>query len=295
MNIIGHAKIIKLLNKAIAKNSVSHAYLFAGPESVGKFTVALNFAQKLIPQAGSGQVNSDLIILKPEVEEKKGVIKKHAIKIEQIRDFQHQLSLTSQGGSYKVAIIDEAEKMNKAAQNGLLKTLEEANPGVVLILVTPDERRLLPTILSRCQKMRFGTVSDQELKIKSADGGSRASEDMIFWSLGRPGLMLNFLENKDELAFRKETAAELKNFFAQSVAERFAAAEEMAKDSELLAKKLNLWLVIFREIILGQMAVSQISRAKALELLSKTEGGLATIKDTNSNARLVIENLFLGF
>ncbi|MFA6974172.1 MAG: AAA family ATPase [Parcubacteria group bacterium] len=293
MNIIGHQKVKNLLDKAIAKKAVSHAYLFYGPESVGKFMMAFDFAQKLI--GSEKKINSDLIILKPEIEEKKGVTKKLAIKIEQIRDFQHQLSLTAQSDGYKVAIIEEAEMLNKAAQNGLLKTLEEANPGVVLILVTSDEKKLLPTILSRCQKMRFGTVAESELRAELAKRGGREMEDIIFWSLGRPGLALNFLANDEELAFRKETAAELKKFFTQSVVERFAVAEEMVKDGELLTKKLNLWLIIFREIILGRRVVARITKVKALNLLDQTEKSLATIKNTNSNARLIMENLFLNF
>ncbi|PIP27427.1 MAG: DNA polymerase III subunit delta', partial [Candidatus Moranbacteria bacterium CG23_combo_of_CG06-09_8_20_14_all_39_10] len=162
MEIIGHQKIINLLDRAIAKDAVSHAYLFSGPESVGKFTVALDFAERLIGNIDS--ISSDLISIKPEIEENKGVIKKLDIKIEAIRNLLHKLSLTSVGGRYKVVIIDDADRLNRTAQNALLKTLEEPNAKVVLILVCQDERKLLPTIISRCQKMRFGLVKEAEIE-----------------------------------------------------------------------------------------------------------------------------------
>lgn len=293
MEIIGHQKIKNLLDRAIAKGAVAQAYLFSGPESVGKFTLALDFAQKLI--GSEEKINSDLIILKPEIEEKKGILKKHAIKIEQVRDFQHQLNLSAQSGRHKVAIIDEAQMLNKSAQNGLLKTLEEANPGVVLILVTSDERKLLPTIVSRCQKMRFGTVAENELRAELERRGCQDVDGVIFWSLGRPGLMIDLSENHAELAFRQEAAEELEKLLAQNVIDKFSLAEEMTKDGELLVKKLNLWMVIFREIILGQMTVRAMTKAKALNLLDRTEKSLKAIQDTNANTRLLLENLFLNF
>jgi len=293
MNIIGHKKILALLDRSITKNTVSHAYLFHGPAHTGKFTVAEDFAKKLT--GSENVVNPDLIIVKPESEEKKGVIKKNDIKIEQIRELQHQLNLSSQLGNYKVAIIDEAERLNKTAQNSLLKTLEEAGPGVVLILVVTDIRRLLPTILSRCQKIKFGTVSEKEMRQEIIIENEEKIDELIFWSLGRPGLMLNLLKNEDELKFRKDSAKQLEKLFSQNVSERFSLAEEMSKDTAILAEKLNLWLFIFREAMLGRKKFTKTDRAKILKLIGKTEKSLETIKDTNSNARLVLENLFLEF
>ncbi|MFA6383403.1 MAG: DNA polymerase III subunit [Parcubacteria group bacterium] len=293
MKIIGHQKIINLLDKAIAKNAVSHAYLFHGPAHAGKFTVAEDFAKKLTKREGF--INPDLVIVRPETEEKKGIVKKHDIRIEQIRELQHQLNLSAQWGKYKVAIIDEAERLNKTAQNSLLKILEEAGSGVVLILVADDIRRLLPTILSRCQKIKFGTVSETELRQEVTIENEQEIGDLIFWSLGRPGLMLNLLKDEDELNFRKDSARELEKLFSQNVSERFSLAEEMSKDTAILAEKINIWLFIFREAILGRKKFTGADQAKILKLIDKTEKSLEIIKDTNSNARLVLENLFLEF
>ena len=293
MDIIGHAKIIKLLNNAIDKNAISHAYLFYGPENVGKFTLALEFAKKLSDNGSA--INPDLIIIQPEIEEKKGIIKKRGIKIDQIDDLRHQLSLSRSQGNYKIVIIDEAERMNKSAQNSLLKTLEEAGPGVVLILVAHDQRRLLPTILSRCQKMRFGTVPDYGLMEELEKRGAEDKNDIIFWSLGRPGLMIRLAEEREELIFRKDALQELKKMFSLNVSERFAMAEEMAKDTERLIKKIDLWLIIFREMILGRVVFARSDKRKVLFLLDQAEKTQELIKGTYSNVRLILENLVLNF
>ena len=286
MKIIGHQKIISLLDKSIAKNAVAQAYLFSGPEHVGKFTVALNFAYKII--GSQEKINPDLVVLKPEIEEKRGILKKHEIKIEQVRDLQRKLNLTA-NSKYKVAIIDEADLMNKAAQNALLKTLEETGEKVTIILVASNENRLLPTIKSRCQKIKFATVSDREVA-RNIPGDVKNKEEIIFWSLGRPGLMLEFVRNPEKILFRKEVENEMKKIFSQNVSEKFALAEEISKDTVFLTEKLNLWLVILRKNILENKNSEQ-----ALKLIDYTEKSLMLLRDTNSNARLVLENLLLQF
>jgi len=292
MNIIGHTKILKLLDKAITKNSVSHAYLFYGPDQVGKFTVALDFANKLL--GDSSQINPDLIIVKPEIEEKKGVSKKHDIKIEEIRELQHKLSLSSQSGKHKIAIIDESDRLNKIAQNALLKSLEEAKAGVVLILVSSDEKKILPTMISRCQKVRFGAVPEKEMREELKSESKEKTEEIIFWSLGRPGLMMELKSNEEEFDSRGEIKKELTDLFGKNISERFLLAEAMAKDGELLEKKLNLWLILLREAILGT-GKFKLGPGKALSLAGHIEKDLEILKNTNSNAKLVLENLFLQF
>ncbi len=292
MEIIGHQKIINLLDRAIAKDAVSHAYLFSGPESVGKFTVALDFAERLIGNIDS--ISSDLISIKPEIEENKGVIKKLDIKIEAIRNLLHKLSLTSVGGRYKVVIIDDADRLNRTAQNALLKTLEEPNAKVVLILVCQDERKLLPTIISRCQKMRFGLVKEAEIE-KIVPNGAINKKEVIFWSVGRPGIAMSILNNPTELGWRQDTLQEFGGLFSKNVSEKFALAEIWSKDRRELHKKLKLWLIILRESMLGKNMGVKVLPGAALVLIEAIAESVKTIKETNSNTRLILENLLLKF
>lgn len=291
MKIIGHQKVIKLLDKAITKNSVSHAYLFCGPEHLGKFTIALDFARRLA--GGGAGINPDLVIVKSEIEEKKGVIKKLDIKVEQIRDMQHQLSLTATGGKYKVAIIDDADRMNKTAQNAMLKTLEEPNEKVILILVARDEKRLLPTIMSRCQRIKFGPVGAKELKAALTPGESGGGE-ILFWSLGRPGLMFSLMNDAKEINFRKQALQELREALSQNLNKKFELAEKMSKDALDTAKKLDLWTIFLRENMLGRHR-DTVSQERAFIIIKNINESLQLIGETNSSARLVLENLFLHF
>jgi len=295
MKIIGHKKIINLLKKIIEKDGVSHAYLFIGPAGVGKYSVARNFAEMLLETKVSDNfeyINSDLIIMEPEIEEIKGIKKKREIKIEKIRELQHQLSLTSFGNCCRVAIINEAEYLNKSSQNALLKTLEEPGEKLIIILITNDEKMLSTTLVSRCQKIKLGLVDQKEIE-KNIPADIMDKREILFWSLGRPGFMRKLAENKDELNFRKESLDELKKLLNQNISEKFILAERMSKDISLAVKKLDLWLVIIREVLLGRQDAIRINPEKSLELIEKIGSSMLLLKQTNSNARLVIENLFL--
>jgi DNA polymerase III subunit delta' len=291
MDIIGHQKILDLLNKSIVRGTIAQAYLFSGPEHLGKFTVALDFAGRL--SGGNTETNPDLIIIRPEVEEKKGIIKKSDIKIEQIRELAHKLSLMPASGKYKVAVIDDADCLNKSAQNALLKTLEEPNDKIVIILISKDNKKLLATLKSRCQRVKFGPVSREELK-KNIPSGEKNREALLFWSLGRPGLLLNMLGDSHEIEFREKSAAELKMLFGKNLSEKLALAEKIAKDNREAARKLNLWMIVLRENLLGRGSLKE-SQQKCFVIIEKIEKSRGLIKETNSSMRLILENLFLYF
>lgn len=298
MKIIGHEKIIKLIDRSIEKGNVAQAYIFSGPVGVGKYAIALDFAEKLLVSAETrpqtGAIKPDLLIMEPEIEEKKGVVRVGDIKIESVRDFQHKAGLSTQGGKYKVAIINDADRMTKEAQNALLKTLEEPDKNLVVILVVQDEKRILSTISSRCHKIKFGTVTLAEIE-KNIPIGIKNKEEILFWSLGRPGFMLELVKNKPELDFRRESLEELKNIFAKNFSDRFSLAGRLSADGNLAVKKLDLWMVVIRQALLGEGGLIKISKRQSLKLIEKIDESLRLIKNTNASVKLVLENLFLNF
>lgn len=298
MKIIGHKKILDRLDKSIGKGEMSQAYIFSGPENTGKFAVALDFAEKLLKDSlivpDSTRINPDLIVIEPEIEEKRGVAKKRDIKIEKIRELQHKAGLSAAGGKYKVAIINDANRLNKSAQNALLKTLEEPNDNFIMILVVQDEKRILPTIMSRCQRIKFGIAPLLELERNIPEDAAN-KEELLFWSLGRPGLLLELVKNPEEISFRNESLEELKGLFRSDLTEKFSLAEKLSKDADLAIKKMNLWLIAVRQALLGEEMSVKISQGESLRLIGKIEECLGLMQDTNSNARLLLENLFLNF
>jgi len=291
MNIIGHQKVLKILEKTIEKNAVAGAYLFSGPEHTGKFTVAFDFAKRLVGETEG--LNTEIFIAEPEVVEKNKARKKLDIKIEKIKELQRYLSLSSTG-KYRVAIIDDANRMNKNAQNALLKTLEEAEAGITVIMVSQDDRKILPTIVSRSQKIKFGTVGREALE-EHIPEGQENKESILSWSLGRPGFLMNLVNNKEDVAFRQESFLELKNLFDQNSADKFILAEKMSKDGEAAKQKINLWIIFLRDRLFFRNYRPDIPSQKIFNLIEAAEKSLALIRETNANVRLILENLFLEF
>lgn len=156
---LGHENIRRMLKVALEQNRLSHGYLFDGPKGIGKTSMAIWMAAHLFCEAENkpcgvcpGCVkletdnHPDIMILKPE---------EGSIKNNQVEEFQEFLRIKPFAGTAKVGIIEDADTMTPSAQNRLLKTLEEPAPGVALFLISTNFNRMLPTILSRCQVLRF--------------------------------------------------------------------------------------------------------------------------------------------
>ncbi|HOX10755.1 MAG TPA: AAA family ATPase [Candidatus Moranbacteria bacterium] len=291
MLFLGNQKVTNLLKKSQGSGNISHAYIFSGPEHVGKFTLAKMFALHLIEGSNldlemektSKDALLDLITIAPEITEKNGVAKQRDIPIESIRDAQKSLSLFPYHGKYKILIIDDAHKLNVAAQNALLKILEEPNPTTIIILVTSNEDKILPTVKSRCQIINFGLVDDAEML-------EFFPQNLVSLSAGRPGLAKIMGENEDEMVFRSEAVGNLNKIISGSLNERFSLAEQLSKDVSKTSDMLNCWLWEMRKKAL----VSEDSERKNVYAgMEKIQKSLETLKNTNANGRLVLETLFM--
>jgi len=245
MNFVGNKKTFDFLNKSLEKETVNHAYLFSGPEQVGKFTLAKMFGRAIIlslkqiefVDAIDPTASLDLLVLEPEVEEKKGITKRKAIPTEKIRDVQQELSLYPYHGKKKVLVINDAHMLTTGAQNALLKTLEEPASTSMIILVTHEQGRLLPTIVSRCQKLNFSLVADEQMR---ADFG--ADKELIFFSMGRPGRLKNLLADPSQKIFQRDAERELKIVISGTINEKLKLAEELSKNIVTAMEKMTLWM-----------------------------------------------------
>jgi DNA polymerase III delta prime subunit len=292
---IGHQKIIEIFNKSIKNGKLSQAYIFSGPEAVGKFTLAIQFALAII--SGNKKIDveqldeyeknqiryTDLMILTPLTEEKKGIIKEKEIKAEAIREKLKDLFLYPYQGKKKVLIINNAHRMNRTAQNILLKSLEEPNDSSIIILVSHRSDLLLSTIKSRCQKINFTLVPESEFVGKNLSTGD------IQMSMGRPGILSLPREELDENR-ENEIVRQLANIGNLSINEKMWLASQMSENIITARKVIEkyIWQMRLKIISLQNSGIKKYS-----ENISLAENCVETISSTNANAKLTIENMLL--
>jgi DNA polymerase-3 subunit delta' len=209
--LVGHEKILKFLERAVLDARPAHAYLFTGLEGVGKKLVSVRFACMLncpdpigdrfascpVCQKIAAEKHPDVTVERPE---------KGAIRIDRIRNIQSSLKYAPVEGNWRVVIIDDAHLINRSAQNALLKTLEEPPASHMLILITANPNLLLSTVRSRCRRIRFGSLSREEIiEILSCRGVSeekaRVLADLSSGSVARANDMdnPNFMEMRDRV------------------------------------------------------------------------------------------------
>lgn len=167
--LVGQSTVVTTLGNAIAQNRLSHAYLFTGPRGTGKTSTARILAKSLNCQ--SGPTTEPCLECTSCQEITKGV--SPAVfeidaasnnSVDDARVLIERAPLVAVGGRFKLYIIDECHMLSKDAFNALLKTIEEPPPNVIFILATTEEHKVLPTIVSRCQRLMFRLVNQEDLK-----------------------------------------------------------------------------------------------------------------------------------
>ncbi|MDO8671478.1 MAG: DNA polymerase III subunit delta' C-terminal domain-containing protein [Dehalococcoidia bacterium] len=328
--VIGHAKEVGLLKRAAEGGRVSHAYLIVGPPQVGKMHLALNFAQALSCFAGDrpcqicssctrilANKHPDVQVIGLTADDKSRDGRLHKeIRIDQIRALQHSVALLPYEGRSKVFIIDGAERLSEEASNSLLKTLEEPPPHVVLILLAANDKLLLQTVLSRCQRidlrpLPLAVVEDALVDRWQTDRVearklARLSEGRLGWALS--------LRHDGELVQQRETRFKaMTGLLKATKNERFAAAAELAnlfgRSREALDEILTSWSGWWRDLLLVkggcQDRIANIDWADELAAIAREFSleqivvFIRFIQETrvrlsqNVNARLALEILLL--
>lgn len=220
------------------------------------------------------------------------------------------MSMSPYQAPHKIALIDEAEKMTQEAASCLLKTLEEPSDNSILILISSNPGLVLPTVLSRCQQLKFLPVSRQEILKGLTDIYQREEQELakiVRLSIGRPGLAIKYLNEPELLANQKQIIEDLQVVLGADINDRYKWAEKNSKDVSSLRNVLRLWGFWFRDLILKKTGcensliynfeTEKYSDDYSLERLKNI---LASIKKTDRilsnssiNARLALEVLML--
>ncbi|MFA6215147.1 MAG: DNA polymerase III subunit delta' [Patescibacteria group bacterium] len=330
--IVGHQHVVSYLQNGLLNDKISHAYLFVGPEHVGKTEVAKNFVYSLVCKnlpAGNGlvpcgecdccrqvanKIHPDVLWVEREENEKNEKLKKN-ISIEQIRELQSRLNLHSFLNSYKVAVIGGAETLSQEAANSLLKSLEEPAPKTVLILLATNLAAVLPTIISRCQVLRFRPVNQKEIfdHLLTLAVERKKAKVLAALAFGRPGTAINYAEAPNNYADFQEQIRQFISLAKADLVSRFKILPEIMNfnDSDEVEATLLIWLKILRDLILiKNFSPNLISNLNLTGELTQLAGNYSNydlvrlVKEVNFikrylaanvNPKLALENLVLNF
>jgi DNA polymerase-3 subunit delta' len=266
-NIVGHEHAIDRIKRTLAAEQVRHAYVLSGPEHIGKSLLAHRFAQTLLCMGGpdpqvapQNPCNVCLSCRKvmhgnhPDVHVIRKASDKQFILIEQIRALQSDSARRTLEGRRNIFIIEDAHEMNPAAANCLLKTLEEPESDVVLLLTVPDAGLLLPTILSRVQQvtmhlltsLQIKTALEQQWEVEPQEAALIAA-----LAAGRMGWAIQAVKDEDMLTERKAQLETLSKLPTVSKVQRFDIAQRLSSDTEKARAVLELWLLWWRDMVLA--------------------------------------------
>ena len=322
--IIGHEPQKEFLRNSVRKNRISHAYLFSGPEGVGKKLVAIGFAKLINCSEGAVEnldceciscakteksLNPDVLVFEYPGEK--------TIKVDHVRqDVERLIHLAPYENPYKVFIIDGAQRMNFNAQNAFLKTLEEPPPNSIIILITTLADLLMPTIRSRCQSVVFQPLETGQVKSFLEKEKPEGNDPELVSRIS--GGSISRALNTDEGYLRKRTEYVdcVMAVDSKKPLTLFDSVERIQKDvkgggpEELktVFDILSTWLrdsVILKtsgekeEIVNTDLLeqLSEYSRERDVsELLGKfaaLEETMARISENNANVEVSLENLLL--
>ena len=320
--LMGHEWAVNMLQHQIQEGAVRHAYLFTGAPGVGRRTLALRFAQALNcpnpPAPGEAcrtcqtckQIEKmqypDLMVVQSEHEG-------GTLKVEQIRDIQHGLSLKPYQGNYRVAIILRFQEANANSANALLKTLEEAAKYVVLILIAENPDQLLPTIISRCEVLHLRSQPLESVQYFLHSHGADVDQARFLAHLsgGSPGYGLRLMEDVSILEQRIRRLDEIHWLLSSNRNQRFDYVEKILKDIIEPRQVLELWSSFWRDVMLvssgSNVALTNIDRQEEIVALSQKidlaqarwlvldiEKSIQRL-ERNVNTRLLLEVLLLDW
>jgi len=291
--IFGQERAIRVLTRALAAKTMPHAYLFHGSEGLGRFKTALALAKALLCRDREGEScgicsactrvarenHPDVLVVRPESRKgpKEWIVDSEmgTIRIDQIREFQRWISVRSFEGGWKVGIFEGADKMNQAASNALLKTLEEPPLGSMLILISPTRSQLLPTIASRCQPVHFSPLPQEELEAflsKQMEGPEDGLALVSALSGGSPGRALQ-MDPEWVVGVRREWIDRLHEFVGSGPEGAFMGLAEDLVRSEHLLEVLDLYESWYRDLLVYRVdGPERIVNRDYMEVLAEASG-----------------------
>lgn len=319
-DIIGHDKVKDHLRKAIEYHKISHAYILSGEEGMGKKTLADAFAMTLLCERSDKEPCLQCHACKqmmsgnhPDVirvtHEKPGSIGVDDIRT-QIND---TIYIKPYSSSYKIYLVDEAEKMTPQAQNALLKTIEEPPAYAVIMLMTTNQELFLPTILSRCIQLKLRPLKDTQVSdyLKETMGIPEEKADVFAaFARGNLGKAIHLASSEEFGLLYRQILNLLKNLKEMDISMLLDSIRKLQEDQLDLKECLDFMQLWYRDILMFKVtkdintlvfkdeyakvsSLCQKSSYEGLELILEAIEKAKTRLDANVNADLALELMLL--
>lgn len=316
--IVGHERAIETLKRSIRKGTISHSYLFEGEEGLGKKMVALAFAKTLLCKEGKeepcnrcsscikfdGGNHPDFFLIEPE----KGLIKKG-----EIESLIKSVITAPFESKRKIFIINDSHTMNPEGKNALLKTLEEPPSYINIILISSSANYLLPTILSRCQIIKFYPVENFktiDLLVKEFLKTKEESSFIANFTKGSIGKAIEISKNHSFFNRREEVVKIIDSLIKGDRIKAFTSMEFFNDNKENIDETLDIFLYWFRDLLiykeigesdllLNKDKLEYLSQQSFVDL-SKINDIIIKVQETKENIRrkvnyqLSIETMLLN-
>lgn len=319
-NVIGHEEIVTHLQSAIQMNKISHAYIFAGEDGIGKNFVADIFATtiqceakadnpctlcKSCLQAASGN--------QPDI--KRVIHEKASIGVDDIRlQINNDIGVKPYASPYKIYILDEAEKMTEQAQNALLKTIEEPPEYAVLLLLTNNVNAFLPTILSRCVLLNFKTVGKEEIKrylMEEEKIPDYQADISAAFASGNLGKAIKYASSESFMQLKSDVIHLMQNIREMDIAEISDAVKYFSENKSQIEDCLDLMMLWYRDVLMFKATkdanhllykeelqdIKNQAKVLSFENLERIMNSFATVKSrlkANVNFDVAIELLLIN-
>ncbi|MEA1926413.1 MAG: hypothetical protein U9M90_04240 [Patescibacteria group bacterium] len=291
------------LQRVNEKHTLSHAYLFAGSEGTGKLNMAIDFACLVNDIKNKDIVRNkqhpDVIIVEPAVEEKNGKWRKKDISIDQVKNVIKKASFYTYQSRYKVVIISEVERLTNTAANSLLKFVEEPAKDIIICLISSNEDRVIATIRSRCQPIRFGLYDDDDianfLKIRFPEKQQEEIKICTELSHGRVRFALRFCESREV----RINAGKNKQIFREAlkggILEGLALSEFLGNDRFALLQAMDEWVWFLRGFLKENIKMGQDRSVtkKVHSIILSLVTLKACVENENVNSRIQMDNFFV--
>ena len=291
-NIIGNKKIKEYLNKTIDSANILNGYLFVGIDGIGKKLIAKEFAKMILCQGENKPCNScksciefendsnpDFMIIDKDYDEEKKK-EKNLISINQIRYMNTKIFEKPIISRRKVYIIDNSDFMKKEAQNSLLKTLEEPPEYATIILIASNESKLLNTIKSRCIKLNFNKLSEEEIEKYFIQNNQQViNKNIISFSEGSIGKALKINENIEEYTKLEKLIEDINS---KNLVYILNNAEVLYKNKDIVYDLLEYTNVLL-------LNSKKIEKIKCVKYVEEAKNRL----NLNSNYDMTIDNLLI--